>query len=182
MNKLKELFGSTTSQEPSHSLVIAQYERADFTVGNEEEFHWALIVLTNVREQKGPSWQALEYNYSDGRGLVWRLVAADVGLPKSEKCFGGVRIGTIKSEDIATMDEIIKSNVPSPKFDGWTCRDWIMETLELIEPKGWVDPKVTTQSSLIPFMKKASQATQTKRETKKKREVVIVEFKEEGDE
>lgn len=51
-----------------------------------------------------------------------------------------------------------------------------MESLELIRPHGWVDPKVTTQSSLIPFMRKASQATQTRRETKKNREIVIVEL------
>lgn len=104
MNRLTELFGFNTSQE--HPLVIAQYERTDFTVGNEEEFHWAIIVLTNGRDQKGPCWQALEYSYSDGRGLVWRLVAVEVRLTQTEKCFGGVRIGSIKPADLAIMDEV----------------------------------------------------------------------------
>ena len=104
MNKLRGLFGTSTNQE--HPLIIAQYEQADFTVGNEEELHWVLVVLTNAQELKGPCWQAIAYNYSDERGTRWQLVSVEVGLSDSEKCLGGVRIGSIKPEDLQVMEEV----------------------------------------------------------------------------
>ena len=57
-----------------YPIVVAQYTRADYGAGQEENLHWALAVLLHEGQQKGPVYQAIDRHYSDGRGVdggVW---------------------------------------------------------------------------------------------------------------
>lgn len=193
MNKLKDIFASLSSNS-EFPIVVAHYERADFTVGDEKEFHWALVVIKESSDLTGPAWQAIDRHYSDGRGVVWLLDAREVHLASSRRCMGGVCIGNIGQGDIPALDEVsepnefyslpsclnemqlIKTNTPSPKFEGWNCRDWIMETIELLKARGWVTAPVTSQSSLIPSLKRASVETLRLREKKKNLKAKVVDF------
>ena len=57
---------------------------------------------------------------------------------------------------------------PTPKFDGWNCRDWVMEVVkEILVPNGWADAGIVTQQSLLPLLKVAAPATVKAREENK---------------
>lgn len=94
---LQGLFG----HENEYPIAVVQYERADYSVGNEEHLHWALIVITNEGDLTGPCWQVVDRHYSDGRGVVWELFDGnEVRLKMTKKCLGGVKIGTVKDKDL----------------------------------------------------------------------------------
>ena len=41
----------------------------------------------------------------------------------------------------------------------WNGRSWVMEAIELLKPKGWVDSRIESQQSLLPSLKKAAAET-----------------------
>ena len=91
------------------SLVVMQYERADFSVGHEEELHWAIVAVSSNKSGiiVGAMWQVINRKYSDGRGLVWELShRTQVELNKSSKCLGGVIIGSIKGKDVEMLNTV----------------------------------------------------------------------------
>jgi hypothetical protein len=124
---------------PSYPIVLAQYKRNNYGVGNEEEFHWALIVITSKRGLEGPTFQAVDRTYTDGRGKVWEShYAPSLSLMRTRKCLGGIQIGAVKARDLDDLTAVIRGHPATPKFDGWNCRDWIVETIELLSTKGWI--------------------------------------------
>ncbi|KAL1692606.1 hypothetical protein GGG16DRAFT_51002 [Schizophyllum commune] len=148
------------------SLVVMQYERADFSVGQEEELHWAIVATyTSDKSIKGyASWQAIDRHYSDGRPdpIVWELHSSpDVRLHQDAKCLGGVSIGQLKGQDVKKLNKLINANAqPVPKFEGWNCRDWVLEVIkDILVTNGWADSDISTQQSLLPSLKIAALET-----------------------
>jgi len=127
---MSSLYSKLVNQ--SYPIVIAQYKRDKYGVGNEEELHWALIVITSKRDLEGHCFQAIDRHYSNGRGSVWEPhYAPSASLRRTKKCLGGVQIGSVKARNLDDLIELIKSHPTTPKFDGWNCRDWILEVIEL---------------------------------------------------
>lgn len=96
------------------SLVVRQYERADWGVGHEEELHWAIVSThTSYNDIKGyASWQAIDRHYSDGRPnpVVWELhYSPDVRLHQDAKCLGGMNIGQLKGQDVKKLNKVRRS-------------------------------------------------------------------------
>ena len=90
-------------------IVIAQYKRADFDVGSEENFHWAIILLSDIGEDatlRRPCYQVFDRHYNDERGVQWILFNKDITLGKTEKSLGGVCIGSVKGKDVAELDQV----------------------------------------------------------------------------
>ena len=47
-----------------------------------------------------------------------------------------------------------------PKFEGWNCRDWVLEVIkDILVPNGWADSGILTQQSLLPSLKIAAPET-----------------------
>lgn len=47
-----------------------------------------------------------------------------------------------------------------PKFEGWNCRDWVLEVIkDILVPNGWADAGISTQQSLLPSLKIAAPET-----------------------
>ncbi|KAI5887669.1 uncharacterized protein SCHCODRAFT_02671654 [Schizophyllum commune H4-8] len=148
------------------SLAVMQYERADFSVGHEEELHWAIVAVhSSDNDIKGyASWQAIDRHYSDGRPnpIVWELhYSSDVQLNKDARCLGGVYIGQLKGQDVKKLNKLIHANVqPVSKFEGWNCRDWVLEVIkDILVPNGWADGGISTHQSLLPSLKIAAPKT-----------------------
>ncbi|EIM79802.1 uncharacterized protein STEHIDRAFT_26097, partial [Stereum hirsutum FP-91666 SS1] len=147
-----------------YPIAVVQYERADYSVGNEEHLHWALIVITNEGDLTGPCWQVVDRHYSDGRGVVWELFDGnEVRLKMTKKCLGGVKIGTVKDKDLEFFATVsAQSQAPVPKFEGWNCRDWVIEAIGhlALAQKGWIATGgVPDQAALLPALKRASAQT-----------------------
>jgi len=124
---------------PSYPIVIAQYKRDEYGVGDEEHLHWALIVIKSKDQLAGHCFQAIDRHYSDGRGTVWSPhYAPHASLEKTTKCLGGVQIGSVRARELDDLVAIIRHHPTAPKFDGWNCRDWIIEVIELLRGKGWI--------------------------------------------
>lgn len=105
MNRIRNLLGVN---DKLHHIVVAQYKRADYTVGSEENFHWAIIVLETINgeELEGPCYQVFDRHYNDDRGVVWNLFHKPVSLGRTDKCLGGVVIGTIKRKELEELDQV----------------------------------------------------------------------------
>ena len=94
--------------ERNYSVVVSQYARSNYWLGNEEKFHWAVIVLADFEEQTGLLWQAVNSVAPTvgGQGVeVWRIDSHNAALWKTSKCLGGVIIGRI---DPSEMDDFSK--------------------------------------------------------------------------
>lgn len=103
MNLLKNILKS--SQYP---IVIAQYERDDYSFNHPEQLHWAIIVLENVKDQKGQCWQAVDRHFRDGR-VDWRIADKVVRLGNTTKCLGGVCIGYVEAHKVDDIREVCLS-------------------------------------------------------------------------
>jgi hypothetical protein len=89
-------------------ITIAQYERDDFTVGNEEKLHWAIIVLTKPDALEGHIFQAIDRIYSDERGEQWERHCQSSGsVLKVSKCVGLAQIGSVKARDLQSLVDLI---------------------------------------------------------------------------
>ena len=93
------------------SLVVMQYERADFGIWHEEELHWAIVAVhTSNNDIKGyASWHAVYRHYSDGRPnpVVWEMhYSPDVRLHQDAKCLGGVNIGQLEAQDVKKLNKV----------------------------------------------------------------------------
>lgn len=97
------------NKESNHYIVVAQYKRADYDVGSEEQFHWAIIVLEEIGEGailQGPCYQVFDRHYNDDRGVVWNLFNKTIVLGKTDKSLGGVAIGTVKNKELDELDQV----------------------------------------------------------------------------
>ena len=66
---------------------------------------------------------------------------------------------------------------PTPKFDGWNCRDWVLEVVkDILVPNGWADAGIVTQQSLLPSLKVAAPATVKAREENRLAAPNVVQF------
>ena len=54
---------------------------------------------------------------------------------------------------------MIAAHGPIVKFDGWNCRDWVMEVVGMMAEKKWVQHDIPDQATLVTRMKLASVAT-----------------------
>ncbi|KAK7682218.1 hypothetical protein QCA50_014805 [Cerrena zonata] len=160
MNRIRNLL--VANSDKLHHIVIAQYKRADYSIGEEENFHWAIVVLEKIavgEEFKGPCYQVFDRHYNDERGIQWNLFNKPVSLDKTEKSLGGISIGTIKRKDLDELDQILSNHLPVVKFAGWNCRDWVMEAIGLMKAKGWIPHEITEQAILLPALRAASAAS-----------------------
>ncbi|KAG6855870.1 hypothetical protein H0H87_009824 [Tephrocybe sp. NHM501043] len=172
MDLMKKVFN--LSESNLYPIVIAQYERDDYSVNNPEQLHWAILVVQDAKLQKGPVWQAIDMHYSDGR-FEWQLSTGSVKLGSTTKCLGGVCIGYLPRDNLSEFSLIVSSNVPVPKFQGWNCRDWIMEVVEMLKKDRWIEHYILDQSTLFPIMHLAGIKTH-KRRAKGKPTVKILPF------
>ncbi|KAG6849901.1 hypothetical protein H0H93_003915 [Arthromyces matolae] len=141
----------------------AEYERADYSVNNPEELHWALAVLQEDEVQEGPCWQVIDRHYRDGR-VEWSIIYQPVRLGKTMKCLGGVCVGRVEADKLEEMKQLILNSQPVIKFQGWNCRDWIMEVLLLLKHHGFLTQDVPdTQSGLLIYMRQAGPKTLERR-------------------
>ncbi|KAI0322763.1 hypothetical protein OF83DRAFT_426455 [Amylostereum chailletii] len=101
MKKALSIFSSK-----QHRIAVVQYERADYSVGAEEELHWAIIVITDTTYQTGPAFQAIDRHYTNTQEVVWSLFAKDVNLGSTRKCLGGVYVGTVKASDLESLHQV----------------------------------------------------------------------------
>ncbi|KAG5353310.1 hypothetical protein C0989_008295 [Termitomyces sp. Mn162] len=172
MNFLKNILKS--SQYP---IVIAQYERDDYSFNNPEQLHWAIAVLENTEHQKGPCWQAVDLHFRDGR-VEWRIANKAVKLGNTTKCLGGVCIGHVEADQLDGIREIVLSHIPMIRFYGWNCRDWVMEIILLLKDNGYVKRHIPdTQDGFFSLMRVAGQKT-LERRNKGKHGVKIVSINE----
>ncbi|KAA1477201.1 hypothetical protein DENSPDRAFT_884893 [Dentipellis sp. KUC8613] len=156
--------------EHKHPIAIVQYQRASFGVGTEEHLHWALFVLTDRRRQRGPSFQAIDRLYSDGRGVVWRLhECAHDAVRASPRCLGGVVVGAVRAREVDELREMLRANRPHPKGPGWNCRSWIMECLRSMRGKGWLCGDIAQQAALLPALRIASRGSSCSGRGRKRR-------------
>ncbi|KAH9855449.1 hypothetical protein C2E23DRAFT_724361 [Lenzites betulinus] len=148
-----------------YSIVVSQYERGCYSVGNEEQFHWAIVIITNENERKGYMYQAVNKVSRTPEGLgvvVWELSTSDeVSLEKSRRCLGAVRVGVVKQKELQDLHKAIVNHPPvdTGKPDGWNCRDWVMECIEIMKEGGWAYDGINQQGDLFPTLKQASVQT-----------------------
>lgn len=166
---LNKLFKKGTQCE----VAIVQYERDDYSVGHEEQLHWAVVAVVSKDESeiKAAVWQIMDRHYSDGRPSEWSLShVPTMPLNKTMKCLGGVIIGVMERKDIDSANKLIHDLAqPKPKFPGWNCRDWVVEVIkDILSPRGWADARITTQHSLLPSLRLASQASANARQQHKR--------------
>ncbi|KAK7681483.1 hypothetical protein QCA50_015575 [Cerrena zonata] len=157
MNRIRNLL--VANNDKLNHIVIAQYKRAEYSVGAEENFHWAIIVLEKIGAGdgfEGPCYQVFDRHYNDERGIQWILFNKAVSLDRTEKTLGGISIGTIKRKDLEELDQILSNHLPVVKFAGWNCRDWVMEAIGLLRAKGWIPHEITEQATLLPALREAS--------------------------
>ncbi|KAG6876626.1 hypothetical protein C0992_012226 [Termitomyces sp. T32_za158] len=172
MNFLKNILKS--SQYP---IVVAQYERDDYSFDHPEQLHWAIIVLENVKDQKGQCWQAVDRHFRDGQ-VEWRIAHKIIKLGNTTKCLGGVCIGQVEADQVDDIREVILSHSPMIRFNGWNCRDWIMEVIAVLKNNEFVKYDIPdTQDGYFSLMRTAGQKTLVRR-GKGKRGVKIVSFNE----
>ncbi|KAJ3745817.1 hypothetical protein DFH05DRAFT_1055928 [Lentinula detonsa] len=170
---LNQIFGNNET----YPIVVIQYERDGFSVGREDQFHWALIVITDEKEKSGPCWQALDRHYSDGRGVIWELYDGKVVHPeRTTKCLGGVKVGSVKKSELKSLKEILGALQPAPKFHEWNCRDWVVEAILCLQVNGWISEGVIpSQDFLLTGLREASaQTANTAPDSMTKRKSLVI--------
>ncbi|KAJ3779390.1 hypothetical protein FB446DRAFT_630031 [Lentinula raphanica] len=155
---LKELFSSNKE----HTIAVIQYERDGYSVGREDQLHWALVVVTSdeSHDPAGPCWQVYDRHYNDGT-VIWELYDGHkVYLEHTTKCIGGVKVGSIKKSELKSLKEILSAHHPTPKFPGWNCRDWVIEVIAILQQNGWIyQGVIPSQAFLLPGLRSASVLT-----------------------
>ena len=97
---------TTNKATGRYPIIVSQYERDVYSVDNPEQLHWAIIVLVNLKEQKGPCWQATDRHYRDGR-VKWTMSIIDeVMLGNTNKCLGGVCIGYVDPDRLDDLKKV----------------------------------------------------------------------------
>ncbi|KAJ3972422.1 hypothetical protein EV361DRAFT_970872 [Lentinula raphanica] len=136
---LKELFSSNKE----HTIAVIQYERDGYSVGREDQLHWALVVVTSDESQTPMILQLY-----DGHKVY---------LEHTTKCIGGVKVGSIKKSELKSLKEILSAHHPTPKFPGWNCRDWVIEVIAILQQNGWIyQGVIPSQAFLLPGLRSAS--------------------------
>lgn len=122
-------------------------------------------MLTSKEELEGHCFQAVDRHYSDGRGTVWEPhYTPSASLRKTTKCLGGVQIGSVKARKLDALVTLVRAHPTIPKFEGWNCRDWILEVVELLATEGWINKSFVAlgedpQARLLVDFRKVSQNT-----------------------
>ncbi|KAH9884920.1 hypothetical protein C8Q73DRAFT_796037 [Cubamyces lactineus] len=152
---LRKLLG-----KESYPIVVSQYKRSNFGVGNEEDLHWAIVIMTDEDKLEGRMYQAVNRINDTRDGVTWDISTAEkVSLERSSRCLGGVCIGVVKQKELSTLDKALLENAPLAKSTEWNCRDWVMECIAIMKDGGWVADGIYRQQDLIPAMKQASALT-----------------------
>ncbi|KAJ7027727.1 hypothetical protein C8F04DRAFT_1237990 [Mycena alexandri] len=159
-------------------VVIAQYSRDDYGAGQEEFLHWALMVIVKRGSLEGPTWHAIDKHRPDGQVFWERAYLPKASLLRTSKCIGLVQIGIVKARDLKSFISVVGSGDPStghpvsPSFQGWRCKDWVLEVIEIIrETEGWIDESVlapgrpATREVFYPALRRVAQATQQARQS-----------------
>jgi hypothetical protein len=161
----------------SYPIVIAQYERDGFSAGSEEKLHWAIMVVTDTEELRGHIFQAIDRTYSNRPypNTVWERSYRDpsASLLKTTKCVGIAQIGSVKARDLDTLIALVgdgdnsKGYQAVPRFEGWRCKDWVLEVVDLLRTHNpdWIDGTVvplgkkTDRNMFYPALRLAGAAT-----------------------
>ncbi|KAK7682216.1 hypothetical protein QCA50_014803 [Cerrena zonata] len=173
MKRILDILGVNANK--SHYIVVAQYKRADYGVGAEENFHWAIIILEDINEDAalcGPCYQVFDRHFNDERGVEWHLYNKPVTLGRTDKSLGGVVIGTVKQKDLVELGQILSAHLPIVKFEGWNCRDWVIEAIQLLRVKGWIPTDIKEQASLLPSLRAASTASDAARKRGRPQKII----------
>ncbi|KAG6849898.1 hypothetical protein H0H93_003912 [Arthromyces matolae] len=178
MNFLKNIFGP--SQYP---VVIVQYECNDYSADNPEQL--GQLIKYCVIKPERPAWPMLADFRPPLAGwerrlgtLRWQVSCAceysQVSRWRLHRLYRSKEIGGhIKGGDV------ISSNQPAVKFQGWNCRDWIMEVVALLKRNGFIDYKIpAAQEGLFQALRIAGHKTLALRETGNNSEVEIVQINE----
>ncbi|KAJ6512980.1 hypothetical protein C8R45DRAFT_890811 [Mycena sanguinolenta] len=158
---------------PTYPIVIAQYERDDYSVGNEEHLRWALMVVRNSDKLRGPIFQAIDRLYYGGTTATWeRSYLPEGDLLKTTKCIGLIQIGSVKARDLDSFIAMVGDSDPNkghpviPKFQGWRCKDWILEVIDLLKQNSdWIDNtlvphgQTARREMFLPALRRAGKAT-----------------------
>ncbi|KAI0042808.1 hypothetical protein FA95DRAFT_515521 [Auriscalpium vulgare] len=145
----------------AYRIVLLQYERDGYGLGTEEHLHWAFALL-KPNQIHGKTFQVFARQYSDERGLVWEsYLNRSVALDETRKCLGGVEVGVIAKRDLHKFHQVIAGHPPVSKFEGWNCRDWIVEVVSLLAAHGWAASFISDQAAFLPSLKHASRVTKS---------------------
>ncbi|TFY74033.1 hypothetical protein EWM64_g9979 [Hericium alpestre] len=134
---MSQFVAKVTNQQ--YPLVLAQYKRDDFGIGTEQHLHWALLVVTDSKHISGPCFQAVDRTYQDARGKKWSAhFAPAASLMAMDKCLGAVQIGTVKHRELDAFIACMQAHATVPKFNGWNCRDYVLELVEILRSLGHI--------------------------------------------
>lgn len=115
---MKSLFKSLSRQreapveaDPLLYIIVAQYQRADFDLGSEHEFHWAIAAvsnnLANAPSEQCRCYQVFDRTYTNENRTEWIFYAhREAILRKTGKWRGGVVIGQIMSSELEALDQV----------------------------------------------------------------------------
>ena len=58
------------------------------------------------------------------------------------------------------------------KSEGWNCRDWVIEAIQLLRAKGWIPIDIPDQATLLPSLRAASSASAAARKERRPQRIV----------
>ncbi len=102
------LFRRLVGKERLYSIVVSQYIRGIYGLGDEEQLHWSILVLTNEQKLEGRVYQILTGGPQSMRNrTTWELDIRDkVSLHKSFRSLGGVSIGSIRERQFDHLHRV----------------------------------------------------------------------------
>lgn len=114
MKSILRAFNRSPKEDPLLYIVIAQYQRADFGLGQEQEFHWAIAIIESLRRagyQHCRTYQVFDRTYTAENRTVWNIhVDKTAVLKRTAKWRGGVIIGRVKQSELAILDFVRRQN------------------------------------------------------------------------
>lgn len=60
---------------------------------------------------------------------------------------------------IARRTQLLSNHPPIVAYDGWNCRSWVMEGIELLSAKGWISTEINSQERLMPTLRVVHEAS-----------------------
>lgn len=102
-DQLRSVFRKTLGTA-KYAIIVTQYERWSYSIGSEEQLHWAIIVRTGEDIfQSGPMYQ-VHLNRATG---AWELSTLPKVIPEeSAKCLGGLRVGTVRQRELKGLRRV----------------------------------------------------------------------------
>lgn len=109
---MKNIIRSLTQRpDPVLLVVVAQYHRDSLPVGQEQEFHWAIAVVENLKSaatEESPCYQVHGRTYTTPTPYTeWVIhVNRTAKLGRTDKWRGGVIIGKLKKVELEELDKV----------------------------------------------------------------------------